>query len=48
VRPPVIAVHAAAPAAVSGDTALVHWGLVEQVPLQEEVVSTPAPIDPHT
>ena len=44
VRPLVIAVHAVAPAAVSGDTALVHWGLLEQAPLHEEVVSTPARI----
>ena len=44
VRPLVIAVHAVAPGAVSGDTALVHWGLLEQAPLHEEVVSTPARI----
>jgi predicted transcriptional regulator of viral defense system len=44
VRPLVIAVHAVAPAAVSGDTALVHWGLLEQAPLHEEAVSTPARI----
>ncbi len=44
VRPLVIAVHAVTPAAVSGDTALVHWGLLSQAPLHEEVVSTPARI----
>jgi predicted transcriptional regulator of viral defense system len=44
VRPLVIAVHAVAPAAVSGDTALVHWGLLSQAPLHEEVVSSPARI----
>jgi predicted transcriptional regulator of viral defense system len=44
VRPLAIAVHAAAPAAVSGETALAHWGLLEQAPLYEEVVSTPARI----
>jgi predicted transcriptional regulator of viral defense system len=44
VRPLVIAVHAVSPAAVSGDTALAHWGLLSQAPLHEEVVSTPARI----
>jgi predicted transcriptional regulator of viral defense system len=44
VRPLVIAVQAVAPAAVSGDTALVHWGLLSQAPLHEEVVSSPARI----
>lgn len=37
-----IAVHAARPAAVSGETALAYWGLLEQVPVHEEVVSTSA------
>jgi predicted transcriptional regulator of viral defense system len=41
VRPLAIAVRAVTPAAVSGDTALVHWGLLAQLPLHEEVVSTP-------
>lgn len=44
VRPLVVAVYAVQPAAVSGDTALVHWGLLEQAPLHEEVVSTPVRI----
>src|ERR1700730_4450539 len=44
VRPLAIAVHAVTPAAVSGDTALVHWALLSQAPLHEEVVSTPARI----
>ena len=44
VRPLVIAVHAVTPAAVSGDTALAHWGLLGQAPLHEEVVSTPTRI----
>jgi predicted transcriptional regulator of viral defense system len=44
VRPLVVAVHAVEPAAVAGDTALVHWGLLEQAPLHEKVVSTPARI----
>jgi predicted transcriptional regulator of viral defense system len=44
VRPLVIAVHAVTPVAVSGDTALSHWGLLEQAPLHEEIVSTPARI----
>jgi predicted transcriptional regulator of viral defense system len=44
VRPLAIAVRAVTPAAVSGDTALVHWGLLAQAPLDEEVVSTPARI----
>jgi len=42
VRPLVVAVHAVVPVAVSGDTALAHWGLMAQAPLHEEVVSTPA------
>src|SRR6266542_2989596 len=42
VRPVAIAVRAVTPAAVSGDTALVHWDFVSQAPLHEEVVSTPA------
>ena len=44
VRPIAIAVHAVQPAAVSGDTALAHWDLIDQAPLHEEVVSTPARI----
>jgi predicted transcriptional regulator of viral defense system len=44
VRPLAIAVHAVTPAAVSGETALAHWGLLEQAPMHEEVVSTPARI----
>jgi predicted transcriptional regulator of viral defense system len=44
VRPVAVAVHAVAPAAASGDSALVHWGLLSQAPLHEEVVSTPARI----
>jgi predicted transcriptional regulator of viral defense system len=44
VRPIAIAVHAVQPAAVSGDTALAHWDLIDQTPLHEEVVSTPARI----
>jgi predicted transcriptional regulator of viral defense system len=44
VRPVAIAVRAVTPAAVSGDTALVHWDLISQAPLHEEVVSTPARI----
>jgi len=44
VRPLAIAVRAVDPAAVSGDRALVHWGLQDQAPLHEEVVSTPARI----
>jgi predicted transcriptional regulator of viral defense system len=44
VRPLAIAVRAVTPAAVSGDTALVHWGLLSQAPMHEEVVSTPARI----
>lgn len=44
VRPIAIAVQAVQPAAVSGDTALAHWGLLDQAPLHEEVVSTPARI----
>jgi predicted transcriptional regulator of viral defense system len=44
VRPLAIAVHAVAPAAVSGDTALSHWGLLSQAALHEEVVSTSARI----
>ncbi len=44
VRPLAIAVRAVDPAAVSGDTALVHWGLQDQAPLHEEVISTPARI----
>lgn len=44
VRPIAIAVHAVQPAAVSGDTALAHWDLLDQAPLHEEVVSTPARI----
>jgi predicted transcriptional regulator of viral defense system len=44
VRPLAIAVHAVTPAAVSGDTALAHWGFLSQAPLHEEVVSTPARI----
>jgi predicted transcriptional regulator of viral defense system len=44
VRPIAIAVHAVQPAAVSGDTALTHWDLIDQAPLHEEVVSTPARI----
>jgi predicted transcriptional regulator of viral defense system len=41
VQPLAIAVRAVTPAAVSGDTALAHWGLLSQVPMHEEVVSTP-------
>jgi predicted transcriptional regulator of viral defense system len=44
VRPLAIAVRAVTPAAVSGDTALSHWGLLSQAPMHEEVVSTPARI----
>ena len=44
VRPVAIAVRAVTPAAVSGDTALVHWEFLSQAPLHEEVVSTPARI----
>jgi predicted transcriptional regulator of viral defense system len=44
VRPIAIAVHAVQPAAVSGDTALAHWDLIDQAPLHEEVISTPARI----
>lgn len=43
-RPLAIAVRAVSPAAVSGDTALVHWELLEQAPMHEEVVSSPARI----
>ena len=42
IRPLAIAVRAGDPAAVSGDTALVHWGMQDQAPLHEEVISTPA------
>jgi len=38
VRPLAIAVRAVTPAAVSGDTALVHWDFLAQAPLHEEVV----------
>jgi predicted transcriptional regulator of viral defense system len=44
VRPLAIAVRAVTPAAVSGETALVHWGFLSQAPLHEEVVSTPVHI----
>jgi len=44
VHPLAIAVRAVQPAAVSGDAALVHWGLHEQAPLREETVSTSARI----
>lgn len=44
VRPLAIAVQSVRPAAVSGDTALAHWGLQDQAPLHEEVISTPARI----
>lgn len=44
VRPLAIAVRAVNPSAVSGDTALVHWGLQDQAPLHEEVISTTARI----
>jgi len=44
VRALAIAVRAAHPAAVSGQTALAHWGLIDQQPLHEETVSTPTRI----
>ena len=42
VRAIAIAVHAARPSAVSGESALAHWGLLAQALVHEEVVSTPA------
>lgn len=42
VRAIAIAVHAVRPSAVSGESALVHWGLLAQALIHEEVVSTPA------
>ena len=42
VRAIAIAVHAARPSAVSGESALVRWGLLAQALVNEEVVSTPA------
>jgi predicted transcriptional regulator of viral defense system len=44
VRSLAIAIRAVHPAAVSGDTARVHWGLQDQATLREEVISTPARI----
>src|SRR5437016_1688294 len=44
VRPLAIGVRSVAPAAVSGDTALSHWGLLSQTPLREESISTPTRI----
>ena len=44
VRSIAVAVRAVRPSAVGGETALLHWGLIAQIPLREETVATPARI----
>jgi predicted transcriptional regulator of viral defense system len=42
VRPTAIAVRAVEPSAVAGQTALAHWGLIDQAPMKYETLVTPA------
>ena len=44
VRSIAVAVRAVRPSAVGGETAMLHWGLTDQIPLREETVVTPARI----
>ncbi|MGH7686042.1 MAG: type IV toxin-antitoxin system AbiEi family antitoxin domain-containing protein [Candidatus Dormibacteria bacterium] len=48
VRPIAVAVRAAEPSAVSGQSALAHWGLIDQAPLKFDTLATPTRPSWHT